>query len=61
MKLSKAIAIFMQIENEEYSAEEKGTAIYEVLKMSTHNGITKYTMLRVIKFLFELAFDVSGR
>lgn len=33
-------------------------AIYEVLKMPTHNGITKDAMLKVIEYLLNLAFDI---
>lgn len=58
MKIGKATAVFMQINSDKYTAEEKGTAIYEILKMPTHNGINKDAMLRVIKFLLELAYDV---
>lgn len=58
MKIGKACAIFMQIDSDKYTVEEKGTAIYEVLQMPTHNGITKGNMLSVINFLLRLAFDV---
>lgn len=58
MKIGKACAIFMQIESDDYTDEEKGTAIFEVLKLVTHNGITKAAMLAVIKYLLHLAFDV---
>ena len=58
MKIGKACAIFAQIDSEKYTVEEKGTAIYEVLKMPTHNGITKDQMLSVIRFLVLLAFDI---
>jgi len=58
MKIGKACAVFLNIDSCEYTAKEKGTAIYEVLKMPTHNGINKDAMLRVIKFLLELAYDI---
>lgn len=58
MKIGKACAIFQQIDSDKYTVEEKGTAILEVLKMPTHNGVTKDAMLRVINFLLYLAFDV---
>lgn len=41
MKIGTACAIFLQINSEKYTDEEKGTAILEVLKMPTHNGIFK--------------------
>ena len=61
MKIGKACAIFMQIDSDKYTVEEKGTAIYEVLQMPTHNGITKGNMLSVINFLLRLAFDVPEK
>ena len=62
MKIGTACAIFLQINSEKYTDEEKGTAILEVLKMprraKTHNGISKSAMLEVIGYLLNLAFDV---
>lgn len=58
MKISTACAIFLQIDSKKYTDEEKGTAILEILKMPTHNGITKDAMLKVIGYLLNLAFDV---
>ena len=58
MKIGKACAIFLKIDSTEYTDEEKGTAILRVLKMPTHNGITKAAMLKVIDYLLRLAFDV---
>lgn len=58
MDLGKSIAIFEQIENDKYDLQEKGQAIYDVLNMETHNSITKAMMLKVIKWLLELSFDL---
>ena len=58
MNLGEAIAIFMEIDRDDKTIEEKGTAIYEVLNMATRNGITKKQMLAVIKWLLNLYFDV---
>lgn len=58
MNIGKAVAIFLQIESDKYTDDEKGTAIYEVLKMPTHNGITKDRMLAVINYLLRICFDV---
>ncbi len=58
MKIGKACAIFLKIDSDEYTLEEKGTAIYHVIKMPTHNGINKDAMLAVIRFLLNLAFDL---
>lgn len=54
----EAVAIFKQIDISDRSLDEKGEAIYEVLDMPTHNGITKDEMLKVIRFLFNLCFDL---
>jgi hypothetical protein len=58
MNIGKACAIFQQIDSDKYTDEEKGTAIYDVLKMPTHNGITKDQMLKVINYLLGLAFEL---
>ena len=51
MKLGKAMALFLDIENEEYSDEEKATAIYHVMNMITHMSINKDAMIKAIKWL----------
>lgn len=60
MNVGKACAIFDRIESENFTNEEKGAAIMRVCQMSTHNGITKAAMLRVIWWLLGLAFDVPA-
>lgn len=59
MNTGKACAIFQQIDSEKYNEEEKAEAIYRVLKMPTHNGITKAEILKVTNYLFNLHFDVE--
>ena len=59
MKIGKACAIFMQIQSDKFTAEEKGLAIYHVLDMPTHYGITKDKMLDVIRYLFNMLYDVE--
>lgn len=58
MSIGKACRIFMDIDSDTYTDDEKGTAIYEVLNMTTHNGITKDAMLKVINYLLRFVFDV---
>lgn len=58
MNLGKACAIFERINSKSFTDEEKGEAILRVCRMSTHNGITKAAMLRVIWWLLELNFDI---
>ena len=60
MNIGKAVAIFTNIDREDISLEEKGTAIYEVLKMPTHDGIRKDRMLKVIDWLLRLSFDLPN-
>ena len=57
MKIGKVCAIFENIDSPDFTDLEKGEAIYEVLKMPTHNSITKDKMLSVIKWLFDKVFE----
>ena len=57
MKISKACTIFENIDSPDFTDLEKGEAIYKVLKMPTHNSITKGKMLNVIKWLFDKVFE----
>ena len=59
MTIGKACAIFDQIQSDKFTEEEKGIAIYQVLKMPTHNGITKDNILKVTQYLFDLHYDVE--
>lgn len=58
MRFGKAYAIFANIESPDYTDEEKGAAILQILKMETHNSVTKAAMLEVINYLLHLAFEV---
>ena len=58
MTAGKACKIFLEIDSDIYTPEEKGAAIYEVLKMPTHMGISNDAMLKVIRYLLELAYDL---
>jgi len=59
MKLGTATAIFLNIDTDKYTDNEKVLAIHQVLRMSTHNGISKAAMLKVIDYLIHLSFDVT--
>lgn len=61
MNTVKAFKIFHEINSPEYSLEEKGEAILEVVKMPTHNSITKAAMLEVINFLLNELFEIEER
>lgn len=58
MNIGKAVRIFHEINSSDYSLEEKGNAILQIVTMPTHNSITKAAMLEVIKFLLNELFEV---
>lgn len=51
MNIGRACAIFKDIDNNKYTNNEKFTAIYEVVKMETHNSITKAEILKALAWL----------
>jgi len=61
MNIGYATAIFMDIENPQFSIEDKAIAIDVVLNMETHNGITKASLLKVCKWLFDQHFEIKKR
>lgn len=58
MNIIRATKIFHEINSSDYSLEEKGNAILQIVTMPTHNSITKAAMLEVIKFLLNELFEV---
>ena len=50
MTLTKAICIFKNIENAEYSNSEKLESLAIVLDMPTHNSITKDEILKAFRW-----------
>ena len=52
MNLGQACAIIAKIDIGEYTEEEIITAIYYVMNMDTHNGVTKEKLVNVIKWLW---------
>lgn len=59
MKIIRAIKIFHEINSSDYSLEEKGNAILQIVTMPTHNSITKAAMIEVIKFLLNELFEIE--
>lgn len=59
MNIGKAQAVFEQIRSDKYSETEKLQAIWAVLDMPTHNGITKDTILEAFRWLFDYAVEVD--
>ena len=58
MNLTKACAIFDNIECDRFKTEEKYEAIYTVCKMETHNSIFKDKMLKVIWWLLNQLVEI---
>lgn len=58
MTVAKALSIFMDINNEKYTEREKARAIRRVLKMPTHNSITKDSMLKVIEWQWHKMYEL---
>lgn len=59
MNIGKACAIFEKLDSQDYSIEEKATAIHMVADMATHNGINKDKMIDAIKWLLEQNYEVT--
>lgn len=59
MNIVKAMSIFDDISNEKYTTTEKAEAIYRVLKMPTHNSISKDSMLKVIEWLWDGMYELG--
>lgn len=59
MNKGRALAIFENIENASESTEEKGVAILIVMNMETHNSVTKANMLKVIRWLWDMVFEIK--
>jgi hypothetical protein len=59
MKIGKAVSIFMQIESDKYTEDEKALAIYRVLRMPTHNSITKDSILKAAHYLWNKLYEIE--
>ena len=57
MSKGKAMDIFLQINSEKFTNEEKAEAIYHVMNMATHMSITKDNMIEVIKWLWNQQYE----
>ena len=57
MNIGKATAIFLNLDSEQFTDEEKATAIYEVMNMPTHNSINKVSMIKALKWLWNKAYE----
>lgn len=59
MSVNKAVAIFTNINSNDFTDDEKAIAIHQVVNMPTHNSITKNVMLEVIKFLWNKLYEIQ--
>lgn len=58
MRAGEAYSIFYNIEDPNITDEEKGLAIWRVINMETLNGVTKGAMVKVIRYLLGLCFEL---
>lgn len=54
-----AMFIFININDKDFTDEEKVMAIYRVLQMPTHNSITKSDMLKALNWLWHSAYEIE--
>lgn len=59
MSIGTAYVIFQNIDSLDISTEEKAAAIFKVINMETHNSVTKASMLKALRWLLELSFDIK--
>lgn len=59
MSMGTACVIFQNIDNPDISTEEKAAAIFKIINMETHNSVTKASMLKALRWLLELSFDIE--
>lgn len=60
MNMGKACAIFKNINDDNISDDDKALAIYIVMNMVTHNGITKAEFLEAVKWLWNRSYEVKS-
>lgn len=58
MTLGDAFIIFQNIESPDIAEEEKKLAIWKIASMPTHMGVKKDDMVKVIRYLLGLCFEV---
>lgn len=58
MNIGQALGIFMHIDSDTHTDEEKGLAIYKVCKMETHNSIRKADLFAVIWYLLKMVYEL---
>ncbi len=58
MRVGEAYSIFHNIDDPKITDEEKGLAIWRVASMETCNSVTKAAMVKVIRYLLGLCFEL---
>lgn len=53
MNIGEACAIFKQLDSDKYTYQQKEKAIYIVINMETHNGVTKDDLLKALKYMWN--------
>jgi hypothetical protein len=59
MNKGEAYRIFRNLTSDEYTFQEKGTAIYIILHLETMNGITKVELVNALLWLWSQNFEVG--
>ena len=59
MTMGDAYVIFSNIDTAEFDDEVKGLAVWKIARMETHNSVTKDMMVKVIRWLLGLCFEVT--
>lgn len=59
MTRAEAYQIFRNITSDEYTFQEKGTAIYIILHLATMNGITIVELANALLWLWSQNFEVG--
>lgn len=60
MTNGQAMLIFENINSDEYTVNEKGLAIHQILSMATLNGVSKEKIHRAFIWLWHQHFEIAG-
>lgn len=59
MEFAEARQIFKNIKSDKYTDEEKGAAIYRIIRAETINCISKGEIMNVVRWLFFRCFEID--
>ena len=57
MTTGQAYKIFHDLDNDQYTLEEKAVAIHTITDMETHNGVKKDAFVKACKWLWNQQFE----